>query len=146
MGFKSRVATRSHDKLKREFADFRKTWDSRTSSLKLGDYLKFVQFSDSMLLIVQGVDNRMFNKLTQAAICLMQIALEKGFPIKGAIAQGRFTFDESKQLYFGQPLVDASLLHDQIKFYGIAVHNSAEKTIKANADIEHPYTKTPIYI
>lgn len=146
MGFKSRVATRSHDKLKEEFEDFRTTWDSRTASLKLGNYLKFVQFSDSMLLIVQGVDYRMFNLLTQAAVCLMQISIEKGFPIKGAIAQGNFTFNESNQLYFGQPLVDAALLHDQIKFYGIAVHNSAEKTIKANTEILRPYTKTPVYI
>lgn len=146
MGFKSRVATRSHNVLKREFADFRAVWDKRTEALKLNNYLKFVQFSDSMLLVVQGVDSRMFNLLTQAAACLMQISIEKGFPIKGAIAQGYFTFNETKQLYFGQPLVDASLLHDQIKFYGIVVHNSAEKTIKANADIEHPYIKTTVYI
>lgn len=146
MGFKSRVATRSHKQLKDEILDFRFAWDAKTSCLKLGDYLKFVQFSDSMLLVVQGIDSKMFNLLTQAAVCLMQTAMEKGFPIKGAIAQGLFSLDNEKQLYFGQPLVDASLLHDQLKFYGIAVHNSAEKTIKANSDILRPYTKTPIYI
>lgn len=146
MGFKNRVTTRTHKQLKQELSDFRETWDSRTSCLKLGDYLKFVQFSDSMLLVVQGVDSRMFNLLTLAAICLMQIAMEKGFPIKGAIAQGQFFFNADKQLYFGQPLVDASVLHDQLKFYGIVVHNTAEKTIKANADILHPYVKTPICI
>lgn len=146
MGFKSRVATRSHKQLKDEILDFRSAWDAKTSCLKLGDYLKFVQFSDSMLLVVQGIDSKMFNLLTQAAVCLMQTAMEKGFPIKGAIAQGLFSLDNEKQLYFGQPLVDASLLHDQLKFYGIAVHNSAEKTIKANSDILRPYTKTQIYI
>lgn len=146
MGFKSRVATRSHENLSAEILDFRAAWDAKTACLKLGDYLKFVQFSDSMLLVVQGVDSKMFNLLTQAAVCLMQTALEKGFPIKGVIAQGKFSFDEEKQLYFGQPLVDASVLHDQLKFYGIAVHNSAEKTVKANMDILHPFTKTPISI
>lgn len=146
MGFKSRVATRSHKQLKDEILDFRSAWDAKTSCLKLGNYLKFVQFSDSMLLVVQGVDSKMFNLLTQAAVCLMQTAMEKGFPIKGAISQGLFTLDNEKQLYFGQPLVDASLLHDQLKFYGIVVHNSAEKTIKANSDILRPYSKTPIYI
>lgn len=146
MGFKSRVSTKSHRQLKDEILDFRSAWDAKTSCLKLGDYLKFVQFSDSMLLVVQGIDSKMFNLLTQAAVCLMQTAMEKGFPIKGAIAQGLFSLDNEKQLYFGQPLVDASLLHDQLKFYGIAVHNSAEKTIKANSDILRPYTKTQIYI
>lgn len=146
MGFKDRVATRDHRKLKEEISDFRAAWDTKTACLKLGNYLKFVQFSDSMLLVVQGVDSRMFNLLTQASVCLMQTALERGFPIKGAIAQGCFSFYEKDQLYFGQPLIDASLLHDQLKFYGIAVHNSAEKTIKANMDILHPFTKTPINI
>lgn len=146
MGFKSRVATRSHQKLKEEIIRFRADWDARTSCLKLGDYLKFVQFSDSMLLVVQGIDAKMFNLITQAGVCLMQIAMENRFPIKGVLAQGQFTFDEVKQLYFGQPLVDASLLHDQLKFYGIVVHNSAEKTVKANADILRPYSKTPIDI
>jgi len=146
MGFKNRVATRDHEKLKEEILDFRSAWDTRTSALKLGNYLKFVQFSDSMLLVVQGVDAKMFNILTQAAICLMQISIEKSFPVKGVIAQGRFSFYEKDQIYFGQPLVDASLLHDQLKFYGIAVHNSAEKTVKANMDILHPFTKTPINI
>lgn len=146
MGFKDRVATRSHQRLKEEILKFRSDWDTRTSCLKLGDYLKFVQFSDSMLLVVQGIDTRMFNLITQAGVCLMQIAMENQFPIKGVLAQGTFTFDEERQLYFGQPLVDASLLHDQLKFYGIAVHNSAEKTVKANADILKPYSKTQIDI
>jgi len=146
MGFKSRVATRSHATLEKEINEFRSAWDAKTACLRLGDYLKFVQFSDSMLLVVQGIDSKMFNLLTQAAVCLMQTAMEKEFPIKGAIAQGDFSFSEDKQLYFGQPLVDASLLHDQLKYYGIAVHHSAEKTIKANTDILRPYTKTPIYI
>ena len=99
MGFKSRVATRSHKQLKGEILDFRSAWDAKTSCLKLGDYLKFVQFSDSMLLVVQGVDSKMFNLLTQAAVCLMQTAMEKGFPIKGAISQGLFTLDNEKLLH-----------------------------------------------
>ena len=125
MGFKSRVMTRTHDVLREEFLDFRKTWDARVKPLKLNDFLKFVQFSDSMMIIVQGTDEKMFNLLTKASIALMQIAMEKKFPIKGAIAQGTFGFYADKQLYFGQPLCDAAILHDQLKFYGIAVHHSA---------------------
>lgn len=146
MGFKSRVMTKSHDKLKQEFLDFRKTWDARISPLQLNDFLKFVQFSDSMLIVVQGVDEKMFNLLTKAAVTLMQIAMEKKFPLKGAIAQGKFGFYENKQLYFGQPLCDAAVLHDQLKYYGIAVHHSAEKTVRSYANDLLPYSKTPIYI
>ena len=121
MGFKSRVMTRSHEQLKQEFLDFRKAWDARVSPLKLNDFLKFVQFSDSMMM-------------------------EKKFPLKGAIAQGIFGFYADRQLYFGQPLCDAAVLHDQLKFYGIAVHHSAEKTVRSYSTKLLPYSKTPIYI
>ena len=146
MGFKSRVLTRSHKQLKQEFLDFRKAWDARVSPLKQNDFLRFVQFSDSMMMVVKGVNGKMFNLLTKAAIALMQVAMEKKFPIKGAIAQGTFGFYADKQLYFGQPLCDEAVLHDQLKFYGIAVHHSAEKTVRMYSTAENPYSKTPIYI
>lgn len=146
MGFKSRVLTRTHEELKCEFLEFREAWDARISPLQLNDFLKFVQFSDSMMIVVKGVDEKMFNLLTKAAITLMQIAMEKKFPLKGAIAQGTFGFYSDKQLYFGQPLCDAAVLHDQLKFYGIAVHHSAEKTVRSFTSALLPYSKTPIYI
>lgn len=146
MGFKSRVMTKSHEVLKQEFLNFRKAWDARISPLKLNDFLKFVQFSDSMLIVVKGVDEKMFNLLTKAAVTLMQIAMEKKFPLKGVVAQGKFGFYVDKQLYFGQPLCDAAVLHDQLKFYGIAVHHSAEKTVRSYANKLLPYSKTYIYI
>lgn len=146
MGFKSRVLTRSHKQLKQEFLDFRKAWDARVSPLKQNDFLRFVQFSDSMMIVVKGVNGKMFNLLTKAAIALMQVAMEKKFPIKGAIAQGTFGFYADKQLYFGQPLCDAAVLHDQLKFYGIAVHHSAEKTVRSFSSVQLPYSKTSIFI
>lgn len=75
MGFKSRVMTKKHEVLKEEFIEFRKAWDTRVKPLKLNDFLKFVQFSDSMIIIVQGTDEKMFNLLTKASIALMQIAM-----------------------------------------------------------------------
>lgn len=138
--------TRTHEQLKQEFLDFRSAWDARVSPLQLNDFLKFVQFSDSMLIVVKGIDEKMFNLLTKAAVTLMQIAMEKKFPLKGAIAQGKFGFYLDKQLYFGQPLCDAAILHDQLKFYGIAVHHSAEKTVRTYTNNHLPYSKTQIYI
>lgn len=77
---------------------------------------------------------------------MMQEALEIKFGIKGVIAQGTFTFDENKGLYFGRPLVDAFLLHEEIKYYGIVVHHSAENTVKNNMSVSNPYSKSEIYI
>ena len=76
----------------------------------------------------------MFNLITKAAVRLMQSAISLGFPIKGVLAQGKFTYDKDNELYFGAPLVAAYNLHDDIHYYGIVVHHSAEKTVKLYAD------------
>lgn len=49
---------------------------------------------------------------------------------KRSLAKGKFTFDEENDLYFGRPLVDAYLLHDELYYYGIVAHHSIESLIK----------------
>ena len=65
--------------------------------------MKSVQFSDSILLVVNGTNEKMFNIITKAAVCLVQSAMSLGFPIKGVIAQGKFSYDKDNELYFGLP-------------------------------------------
>lgn len=144
MGFKSRVLSLSHDHLKRQLTSFRNDWQNKMSPLKTKDYLRFVQFSDSILIVVNGIDEKMFNLLTKASVCLMHMALEHGFPIKGVMSQGKFSFDKDNELYFGRPLVDAALLHDELKYYGVVVHHSAEHTVKLYQSDSNPYSNTPI--
>jgi hypothetical protein len=88
----------------------------------------------------------MFNLISKAAVVLMHVALKNGFPIKGVIAQGKFTIDMERQLFFGQPLVDAAVLHDSVKYYGIVVHHTAEALVKKHSSDANPYSKTPVYI
>lgn len=144
MGFKSRVLSLSHNQLKDRLINFRNDWQTKMSPLKIKDYLRFVQFSDSILIVVNGTDEKMFNLLTKASVCLMHTALEHGFPIKGVISQGKFLFDKDSELYFGRPLVDAALLHDELKYYGVAVHHSAEHIVKLYQSDSNPYSNTPI--
>lgn len=147
MGFKNRVATTRHEELKQMLMDFREDWDARISPfLQSEKLLKFVQFSDSMLIVANGIDSQMFNLISKAAVSLMKVALKNGFPIKGVIAKGVFTYYADKQLYFGQPLVDAAVLHDTLKYYGIVVHHTAETVVKQNMSQENPYSNSPIYI
>lgn len=144
MGFSFRVNRDNHKKLKRDLIKFKKEWEKQSSILRKDDRLRSVQFSDSIMVVVNGIDEEMFNLITKAAICLMQTALSLGFPIKGVISQGKFTYDRNNELYFGLPLVEAYNLHDEIHYYGIVVHHSAEKTVKLYADATRPYIKTAI--
>lgn len=64
----------------------------------------------------------------------MQTAMESKFALRGAIAMGQMVFDESNQIFFGKALVDAYLLEEQLAFYGVAFHESAEDCIKSALD------------
>lgn len=146
MGFKSRVYSTEHATIKSLLENFIDAFHRRLQPLQMGGNLKFVQFSDSILVVVNGTDFKMFNLITKAAICMMQEALRIKFGIKGVLAQGVFSFDDSKDLYFGRPLVDAYELHEQIKYYGVVVHHSAENTVKNNMSESNPYSKSDIFI
>ena len=80
----------------------------------------------------------------------MQAAIKQKIPIKGAIAQGEITCDIPKQLFFGQALIDAYLLEENIHYYGILVHHSAEISViklenKFFQDIKAPLKSGKIF-
>lgn len=107
MGFKDRVMSTKHDELKKSLLNFMESFKRKMKPLLKGDYLRYVQFSDSIIIVANGIDSKMFNIITKAGVCLMHGAMSHGFPIKGVLAKGKFTFDEENDLYFGRPLVDA---------------------------------------
>ena len=146
MGFKNRTLSKEHEALKEELEKFHDRFSKKVSPLQKGDYLKIVQFSDTILIVVNGVDDKMVNLLTKAAVVLFHISMDTGIPIKAVIAQGTFTYDKAKELYFGKPLIDAYLLHEEIKYYGIVVHHTAEPIIKKCADVLEFYSNSPIYL
>lgn len=144
MGFSQRVTKTNHDNLKKDLLTFKQAWENKIKPLQNGGHLKSVQFSDSTLIVVNGTNEKMFNLISKAAICLMQSAISLGFPIKGVLAQGTFTYDKKNEIYFGLPLVEAYQLHEEIYYYGIVVHHSAEQTVKKYMDATKPYKKTMV--
>lgn len=144
MGFKDTIFSQKHEDLKKRLLDFKQSFSKKIKQLCTGDYMRFVQFSDSIIIVVNGVDARMVNLVTKAGVILMHEALKSGFPIKGVISQGMFTYSKDSELYFGRPLVNAALLHDELYYYGIVVHHSAESIVKKEISVGCPYNLSPI--
>lgn len=144
MGFKSRIYSWTHDSIKNDMIVFHSKFLNSIKTLGLNEYLKFVQFSDSLLLVVNGIDEKMIDVLSRATASLFHISMGMRLPIKGVIAQGEFSYDEKNELYLGRPLVDAYLLHEEIKYYGVVVHHTAENTIKNYNKTYSFYSNTPI--
>ncbi len=132
MGFKDRVTRMEHEELLKKMIEFKEKNDRLKPLLKdeQGELLRMVQFSDSIIIASLDDSKSALNKIVKAGVVLMQNALETGFALKGAIAKGPLTFDSELGIYFGLPLVDAYLLEEEIKFYGVAFHHSVEDLIQ----------------
>lgn len=58
MGFKNMVYNLTHDELKERLENFTSCCKNRISPLLKGGYLKSVQFSDSIIMIVDGIEKK----------------------------------------------------------------------------------------
>lgn len=131
MGFKNLIATKNHSEMNKIMKRFWDDVDTKSSPL-IGPDLRMMRFSDSVILVTKGCSDRDLNKLTKAITRLMQLSFRMKLPIKGAIAKGKLTLDEERQLVFGQALVDAYLLEEELYYYGVAIHHSIEPLVKKN--------------
>ena len=133
MGFKDRVMRTQHQDLEKEFDALITDLDAWFSPNKKAQTFKVSFFSDS-ILVVDVDTEKGFNRISKAAAGLMQVSLEHKFPLKGVISKGNFTYNEEKQLFFGQAIVDAYLLQEQVYYYGIVAHHSVECDINQYAN------------
>lgn len=155
MGFKERVARNTQESLYEELTDFNKditTIINSTKKIKTthsskqndssditlikskeeDDEILIAQFSDSIVIFTNGNTRENLLTISDVAkqIMISAIKRERPIPLKGALAEGYITCDMVKQLFFGQALIDAYLLEENIQYYGIVVHHSAEKSVK----------------
>ena len=87
-------------------------------------------FSDSIILFTKNDTKENFNLFIFVTNLLFASSINNSIPVKGAIAHGEISVNKSKQIYFGQPIIDAYLLEEEVSYFGIVAHNSIEKYIK----------------
>lgn len=132
MGFKDMVMRNSHEEIYQildKLAKQRSTLDNPDIKYYERDSLKTVSFSDSIVIFTKKDSIECLELVTFAVSWLFAKAIEKEIPIKGAIACGKMSVNISKQIFFGQPLIDAYLLQEDVAFYGLVLHDSAEKKL-----------------
>lgn len=140
MGFSAFVQSTPFGEAIAKLKGFRESLDRRTENLAKGGHLEFAFFSDSILVVTEGDTQEDLNRISKAGVVLMQESFNNGFAIKGCLAHGKFLYDADESIFFGLPLVDAYRLGDQeLKYYGIIVHHTAEKMIRK---LNKPIKKT----
>jgi hypothetical protein len=141
MGFQNLISRKSHEEvgliLRRLLSErnpvknlLKSSPDTITAKQFIG-HIETVAFSDSVLFISKDDKPESLVLLSIAMNLFHASSLVKQAPVKGAIAYGRFTADFENSLFYGQPLVDAYLLEQQVHYYGIVVDNSLEQKMKS---------------
>lgn len=91
------------------------------------DY-QYMIFSDSIILYARSGGIDVFKSLLAKVSCIIERSIALGLPIKGAIAKGECTVSLGyKPFFFGQPIIDAYTLEEDVVLYGVVLHNTVEE-------------------
>jgi hypothetical protein len=146
MGFKERVSRDTHqevlEKMERlrllmtpiEEAHRTSSHKKKRASIQEGGWkysiVRPVLFSDSILLVSEDCSEGSAAKILFCAAWLIAQGLIAQIPIRGALAYGKQTANFEKSIYFGQPLIDAHNLQEELCLYGAVLHHSMEQLLK----------------
>lgn len=142
MGFKNLVQNNSHEKIVKLMTGIStvvKSMDSESFGDDPNNIVKTSIFSDSIIIVSNN------DSISSAAHVMWQSAylyrkcLELGIPIKGSIAYGKFTADFDKSIFFGQPLIDAYLLEEELNLYSVVLHHSFESYLLGKVYGKHKF-------
>lgn len=134
MGFKDRVDKNSHEKV---FNDLNQIKIILTA-IERGKYglgqekktIKTAIFSDSIILFSEDDSKSSLYAMALSCVGLISHAFNNDIPIKGALSSGKISADLKRSIFFGKPIINAHLLHEELYFYGIVLDENAEKKVK----------------
>lgn len=86
-------------------------------------------YSDSIILYSRDDSEDSSRAIITTISSLTNDLISSGIPHKGALAFGKMALDNERSSFFGQPIIEAYLLQEELIMYGIVVHSSAEAEI-----------------
>jgi hypothetical protein len=137
MGFKDMVARENHNEIYKMMKDINNKmyYTSRINWKGSSDILlKTTNYSDSIIIYSKDDSYDSLESITNTVSALTNDLLTAAIPHKGALAFGKMTMDIDESIIFGQPLIDAYLLQEELKFYGIVAHATIEEKIQKRAE------------
>ena len=123
MGFKAMVEKNNPSKI---YTLFNKIYDesSRQHAFK---QLDITIFSDTIIIVSHDDSMGCYEDIVFSSAHFANLFIKNGYAINGVIAFGDVTHDKEKNICFGMPIIDAHILQEDLFFYGIVLHESANK-------------------
>ena len=122
MGFKDMVARSSHDTIYKRLQSISKSQNAIEEAKFLNVYM--TKFSDSIAIFSKDDTKDSLMAFMVATEFVFTKCIIDGIPIKGAMAYGKISVDIENSLFFGQPIIDAYQLEEDLKYYGIILHHT----------------------
>lgn len=124
MGFKDLVARQAETKINEKLHELSTFIYSQVAP---DSFVQFSIFSDSIILFSNELTVESFKYMINLTGNIVEKSIELGLPIRGAVAAGLCTVTNEKvPYYFGQPIVDAYALEENLVLYGVVLHNTVE--------------------
>jgi hypothetical protein len=134
MGFKDMIARMPHNEIYKTMMKvaYSKAANEVMSCVESDATLvKTTTYSDSIMIYSRDESNDSLKAFMSTVSGLAyDLLVECCIPYKGSVAFGLMTLDITNSIFFGQPLIDAYLLQEELYFYGIIIHGSAEQKMK----------------
>ena len=138
LGFKDKVMRASHEEIYKELNQLsacRKQWENATHDKLVENKFEdvdiyIVSFSDSIVLFSKNDSLDNFKFFSISVLGIFSNAIKNKIALKGGVAHGSISVNKSEQIYFGQPIIDAYLVEEEVNFLGIVCHNSIDKYLK----------------
>lgn len=138
LGFKDLVLNSNHNIILSKLEALNNASEFLKSYLKAGrgevfekNQTQSITFSDSIVFFSKGNSYLDARKILFDAFAIMRSALIYKIPIKGAVSYGYITVDLKKNLFFGRPIIEAFLLHEELKLMSVILDHNAENKIKS---------------
>lgn len=151
MGFKELVARNTHEKVIEKLKilkDHLKELEEINHDKILKSYkahtseTKSITFSDSIIFFSKGNSFADAMKVIIDSILLLVVAFDNQIPIKGVLSYGKITVNFEDSLFFGQPIIDAYLLEQELQLYtGVLDHHFEAKLNELMSDHEYEFLK-----
>ena len=139
LGFKDMVFSHTHDQVLTKLTALKSTLSflelaSNSPGLKElkidDDQTRSVTFSDSIMFFSKSDTENDAIKIIYDSYALIRKATENDIPIKGAIAFGQITLNFNKSIFFGKPIIEAYLLHEELQLMTAILHHSFEAKLQ----------------
>lgn len=135
LGFKDLISKNSHSEIYEQLNKISKT-KKFLESVEPTNYIDaeiyIVSFSDSIVVFSKNDSIENFFYFLNAVRWLFARTIVAGIPLKGGIALGEVSLNKTEQIYFGQAIIDAYFMEEDVNHIGVVANYSIDKYLKTH--------------